>query len=222
MIRRIMDLPVHFDLLVVDDSSPDGTGAIVKSLFADYPDRLHLLERKVKDGLGRAYIAGFKWGLEKQYEYFFEIDADFSHNPDDLIRLCHACEIDGYDLAVGSRYVIGVNVVNWPMGRVLMSFFASKYVRFITGMKINDTTAGFVCYRRKLLESIGLDEIKFKGYAFQIEMKFRAWKRKFKITEVPIIFTDRSEGESKMSKGIFWEAIIGVLQMKVASWFGKF
>lgn len=222
MIKRVLALPMGFDLLIVDDSSPDGTGAIVKKLIGEFDHRLHILERKTKDGLGRAYIAGFHWGLERNYEYFFEIDADFSHNPDDLERLSKACEIDGYDLAVGSRYVKGVNVVNWPMGRVLMSYFASKYVRFVTGMSISDTTAGFVCYRRKLLEGIGLDKIKFKGYAFQIEMKFRAWRRGFKITEVPIIFTDRTEGQSKMSKGIFWEAIVGVVQMKVSSWFGRY
>ncbi len=222
MIRRVMALPSAFDLLVVDDSSPDGTGDIIQKLIPEYENRLHLLVRTVKNGLGRAYIDGFNWGLEKEnYQYFFELDADFSHNPDDLIRLYEACEA-GNDLAVGSRYVTGVNVVNWPMGRVLMSYFASKYVRFVTGMSISDTTAGFVCYRRKLLEGIGLEEVKFKGYAFQIEMKFRAWKRGYKIIEVPIIFTDRTEGHSKMSKGIFWEAIIGVIQMKVASWFGKY
>ena len=223
MVRKVLSLPMGFDLLVVDDSSPDGTGGIVKRLIPEFEGRLHILERKVKDGLGRAYIAGFKWGLANaNYQYFFEIDADFSHNPEDLMRLSNACETEGNDLAVGSRYVKGVNVVNWPMGRVLMSYFASKYVRFVTGMNISDTTAGFVCYSRPLLEGIGLDEIKFKGYAFQIEMKFRAWKRKFKITEVPIIFTDRTEGQSKMSKGIFWEAIVGVMQMKLASWFGKY
>lgn len=217
-----MGLAPKFDVLVVDDSSPDGTGTIVKKLIEEFENRIFLLERKVKNGLGRAYIAGFEWGLSKeQYQYFFELDADFSHNPNDLERLLIACE-SGYDLAVGSRYVKGVNVVNWPMGRVLMSYFASKYVRFITGMSISDTTAGFVCYRRELLQGIDLDEVKFKGYAFQIEMKFRAWKRGFKITEVPIIFTDRTEGQSKMSKGIFWEAIFGVIQMKIASWFGKY
>lgn len=222
MVRKVLELPANFDLLVVDDSSPDGTADIVKGLMKEYTGRLHILERKVKDGLGRAYIAGFKWGLGHDYQYFFEIDADFSHNPEDLEKLRHACEDEGNDLAIGSRYLTGVNVVNWPMGRVLMSYFASKYVRFITGMQITDTTAGFVCYSRNLLEGIGLEAIKFKGYAFQIEMKFRAWKRQFKITEVPIIFTDRSEGESKMSKGIFWEAIVGVIQMKIASWFGKY
>lgn len=223
MIRKVMSLPMGFDLLIVDDSSPDGTGEIIKRLIPEFDGRLNILVRTVKDGLGRAYIAGFKWGLAKeQYQYFFEIDADFSHNPEDLMRLNNACELEGNDLAVGSRYVKGVNVVNWPMGRVLMSYFASKYVRFVTGMNISDTTAGFVCYRRQLLEKIGLDDIKFKGYAFQIEMKFRAWKRHLKITEVPIIFTDRTEGQSKMSKGIFWEAIVGVMQMKIASWFGKY
>lgn len=215
-------MPSAFDLLIVDDSSPDGTGEIVKSLMAEYGNRLDILERKVKDGLGRAYIAGFKRGLEKGYEYFFEIDADFSHNPDDLEKLREAVEDKGFDMAIGSRYLTGVNVVNWPMGRVLMSYFASKYVRLITGMKISDTTAGFVCYKASLLRDIKLDEIKFKGYAFQIEMKFKAWQHGFKITEVPIIFTDRSEGESKMSKGIFWEAITGVIQMKVASWFKRY
>jgi dolichol-phosphate mannosyltransferase len=222
MIRRVLALPIGFDLLIVDDSSPDGTGDIIKNIIPEFENRLHILERKTKDGLGRAYIAGFKWGLERKYDFFFEIDADFSHNPDDLIRLSAACDEGGFDLAVGSRYVKGVNVVNWPMSRVLMSYFASKYVRFVTGMSISDTTAGFVCYRRKLLEGIDLDKIKFKGYAFQIEMKFRSWKRKFKITEVPIIFTDRTEGQSKMSKGIFWEAIVGVMQMKLASWFGRY
>lgn len=222
MVRRVLALPLNFDILIVDDSSPDGTGAIVKKLIPEFDNRLYILERTTKDGLGRAYIAGFHWGLAKDnYEFFFELDADFSHNPDDLVRLHAACEA-GNDLAVGSRYVKGVNVVNWPMGRVLLSYFASKYVRFVTGMSISDTTAGFVCYRRKLLEGIGLDDVKFKGYAFQIEMKFRAWKRSFKITEVPIIFTDRTEGQSKMHKGIFWEAIFGVIQIKVASWFGKY
>lgn len=222
MIRRVLALPATFDLLIVDDSSPDGTGEIVKKLLPEFNNRLHILERKVKDGLGRAYIAGFKWGLEKNYEYFFEIDADFSHNPDDLEKLREACEDKGFDMAIGSRYLTGVNVVNWPMGRVLMSYFASKYVRMVTGMKISDTTAGFVCYKGSLLRDIQLDKIKFKGYAFQIEMKFKAWQHGFKITEVPIIFTDRSEGESKMSKGIFWEAITGVIQMKVASWFKRY
>jgi len=212
-------------MLVVDDSSPDGTGEAVRRMQAKYNSaekRLHLLERKGKLGLGTAYIAGFRHGLAEGYDYFLEMDADFSHNPKDLPRLLAACEKDGADLSVGSRYATGVNVVNWPMGRVLMSYCASMYVRFITRMNIQDTTAGFVCYRREVLETINLDKIHFVGYAFQIEMKFTAWKFGFKLVEVPIIFTDRTRGQSKMSTRIFREAFIGVIQLKVWSWFRKY
>jgi len=218
IIRYIFNLNLPSDILVIDDNSPDGTASIVKSLQNDYPNRLFLIERKGKLGLGTAYVEGFKWALKNNYQYIFEMDADFSHNPDDLIRLYEACK-KGADLAIGSRYVTGVNVVNWPLGRVLMSYCASMYVRFITGMKIKDTTAGFKCYKRRVLEAIDLDKIKFKGYAFQIEMKFIAWKLGFKIVEVPIIFTDRSEGTSKMSGGIFNEALWGVIKMKINSIF---
>lgn len=221
MLAAVMVLPEQFDVLVVDDNSPDGTGTLVRKAMERYSNRIHLLERKQKNGLGRAYIAGFKWCLEKGYEFIFEMDADFSHNPSDLGLLLQACE-QGADMSIGSRYVKGVNVVNWPMGRVLMSYFASVYVRAVTGMSIQDTTAGFVCYRRTVLETIPLDKIKFKGYAFQIEMKFTAWKYGFKLVEVPIIFTDRSEGESKMTRGIFKEAFFGVLQIKWHSWFRKY
>ncbi len=219
MIRKVMSLPESFDLLIVDDGSPDGTGAIVKRLIPEFNSNLYLLERSGKSGLGTAYIAGFKWALERKYQFIFEMDCDFSHNPEDLIKLAAELENKGADLVIGSRYIKGVNVVNWPMGRVLMSYFASKYVRFITGMNITDTTAGFVGYRDLVLKTIELDKIRFKGYAFQIEMKFVTWKFGFKIQEIPIIFTDRSEGESKMSKGIFKEAIFGVLQMKFGSFF---
>lgn len=222
IISAVLSLDGDFHLLIVDDGSPDGTGEIVKSLFSKYPNRLFIEERKGKLGLGTAYIHGFKWGLAKGYDYLFEMDADFSHSPDDLIRLYSACEEDGADLAIGSRYVKGVNVVNWPMGRVLMSYYASVYVRFITGMKIHDSTAGFKCYRRQVLETIDLDKIKFKGYAFQIEMKFTAWKFGFKIKEVPIIFTDRQEGTSKMSSGIFKEAFLGVIYLRLSSLFKKY
>lgn len=218
--RVVMNLPEDFHLLVVDDSSPDGTSAIVQRICAEFPEKLFLLTRKEKDGLGRAYIAGFKWALKKQYDYIFEMDADFSHNPDDLSKLSNALD-EGADLSIGSRYVTGVNVVNWPMGRVLLSYIASKYVRFITGMVVRDTTAGFVGYKRAILESINLDKIRFKGYAFQIEMKYKAWKKGFVIKEVPIIFTDRSEGESKMSKGILREALLGVIELRVASMLGR-
>ncbi|MBI3233404.1 MAG: polyprenol monophosphomannose synthase [Bacteroidetes bacterium] len=220
MINKVFSLPLDFHLLIVDDGSPDGTGEIVKSLQKKYAG-LFIMERSGKQGLGTAYIAGFKWALEKGYEYIFEMDCDFSHNPEDLIKLYDACK-DGADMSIGSRYKTGINVVNWPMGRVLMSYYASAYVRFITGMDIRDTTAGFVCYRKNVLKTIPLEEIKFKGYAFQIEMKFTAWKYGFKIVEVPIIFTDRTEGQSKMSSGIFKEAILGVVDMKVNSWFRKF
>lgn len=221
ILRKVFSLSTPFDVLIVDDGSPDGTGQIVKRLFAEFPNRLFLEERAGKLGLGTAYIHGFKWAIKKHYNYIIEMDADFSHNPSDLIKLRNAC-VEGADLAIGSRYIKGVNVVNWPMGRVLMSYFASVYVRFITGMQIQDTTAGFKCFRREVLEEINFDKIKFIGYAFQIEMKFTAWKHGFKVVEIPIIFTDRSEGLSKMSKGIFKEAVIGVLQMKLSSLFRKY
>ena len=222
IIRAVQAQPVPFHVLVVDDGSPDGTADIVKRLQGECPDRLFIVERSGKLGLGTAYIAGFKWGLEHGYEYIFEMDADFSHNPADLPRLYDACARQGADVALGSRYVSGVNVVNWPMGRVLMSYFASKYVRFVTGMKVADTTAGFVCYRREVLETIELDKIRFKGYAFQIEMKFTAHKCGFKLQEVPIIFINRELGTSKMSGGIFGEAFFGVIRLKVGSWFRKY
>lgn len=210
-----------FDVLVVDDNSPDLTAEKVKLLQAEFPDRLSLLQRKNKTGLGTAYIDGFKWCIEKEYEYIFEMDADFSHNPEDLVKLYKACANDGADVAIGSRYITGVNVVNWPMNRILLSYFASKYVRFITRMNIQDTTAGFVCYKKKVLETINLDAIKFVGYAFQIEMKFKAHLKGFKIVEVPVIFTDRAKGKSKMSGGIISEAIFGVINMKFKSLFGN-
>ena len=214
IIRKVFSLKKEFDVLIVEDNSPDGTAAIVRKLMSEFPDRLHMEERKGKLGLGTAYIHGFKWALSRDYSFIFEMDADFSHNPDDLLKLYDACSNQGADLAIGSRYIKGVNVVNWPMGRVLMSYFASYYVRMITRMKIMDTTAGFKCYGRKLLESIDFSKIKFTGYAFQIEMKYTAWKLGFKIIEVPIIFTDRTEGQSKMSSGIFKEAILGVIQLR--------
>lgn len=222
LIRKIFSLDHGFHILIVEDNSPDGTAGIVKSLMNEFPDRLFILERKGKMGLGTAYIAGFKWALVKHYEYIFEMDADFSHSPDDLPRLYHAAALEGADLAIGSRYINGVNVVNWPMGRVLMSYYASAYVRLITGMKIRDTTAGFKCYRRKVLETIELDKIRFIGYAFQIEMKFTTFKLGFKIKEVPIIFYDRMEGQSKMSANIFKEAILGVLSLKLRSFFRNY
>ena len=221
IIRKVISLDVDFNLLIVEDNSPDGTADIIKKLMTEYPDRIFILERKGKLGLGTAYIDGFKWGLENGYAYIFEMDADFSHNPEDLIKLHAACE-NGADMAIGSRYISGINVVNWPMGRVLMSYYASAYVRLITRMKIKDTTAGFKCYTRKVLETIDLDKIKFKGYAFQIEMKFTAWKHKFKLEEVSIIFTDRTKGTSKMSGSIIKEAFFGVLMMKITSWFRKY
>ncbi|MBR3883389.1 MAG: polyprenol monophosphomannose synthase [Bacteroidaceae bacterium] len=222
MIRVLVALEHPFDVLVVDDASPDGTAFIVKSLMAEFPERVFILERSGKLGLGTAYIAGFKWALEHGYEYIFEMDADFSHNPDDVPRLYEACAKDGYDLSIGSRYVTGVNVVNWPIGRVLMSYFASKYVRFITGLPVYDTTAGFNCYRRSVLETIDLDTIRFKGYAFQIEMKFTTYKCGFKIKEVPVIFVNRVLGVSKMSGGIFSEALFGVMRLKWNSMFRKY
>jgi dolichol-phosphate mannosyltransferase len=222
MILKVFSLDKDFDILIVDDGSPDGTAEIVKRLQAQFPNSLHLLERKGKQGLGTAYIAGFKWSLQQDYQYIFEMDADFSHNPKDLVRLYNACSEEGADVAIGSRYVSGVNVVNWPIGRVLLSFFASKYVRLISGMKIKDTTAGFKCYRREVLESIDLDKISFKGYAFQIEMKYIAYKMGFVLKEVPIVFVNRVEGTSKMSGGIFNEAFFGVIQLKWDSLFHNY
>jgi len=221
IVRKVLSLPDDFHILVVDDGSPDGTGAIVKQLQSEFAGRLFLEERNGKGGLGTAYIHGFRWCLTRDYRFIFEMDADFSHNPDDLPRLREACE-SGADLSIGSRYIKGVNVVNWPMSRVLMSYFASAYVRMITGISVRDATAGFVCYRRQVLETIPLDRIRFVGYAFQIEMKFTAIKYGFRVVEVPIIFTDRTEGESKMSTRIFREAFFGVIQMKVASWFRNY
>jgi dolichol-phosphate mannosyltransferase len=220
MIRKVLSLEPSFHVLIVDDGSPDGTGQIIKDLQITFPDKLFLIERSGKLGLGTAYIAGFQWALAHHYHFIFEMDADFSHNPEDLIKLRENCA-NGADLAIGSRYKSGINVVNWPMSRVLLSFYASKYVQFITGMPINDATAGFKCYRREVLQSIDFNKIKFVGYAFQIEMKFVTWKKGFNIIEVPIIFTDRSEGTSKMSKGIVKEAILGVIQMKLMSYFQK-
>ena len=222
MIRTLMALEHSFDILVVDDGSPDGTAAIVKRMQVEFPERVFLIERSGKLGLGTAYIAGFKWALKEGYEYIFEMDADFSHNPDDVPRLYEACAVDGADLSVGSRYVTGVNVVNWPMGRVLMSYFASKYVRLVTGLPVYDTTAGFNCYRRKVLETIDLDAIRFKGYAFQLEMKFVTHKCGFTIKEVPVIFVNRVLGVSKMSGGIFSEAFFGVISLKIGSWFKRY
>lgn len=222
MVRKVFSLPHDFHLLIIDDGSPDGTAAMVKSLMQEFRGKLFLEERSGKLGLGTAYIHGFKWALAHNYEYIFEMDCDFSHNPDDLIHLYAACAKEGADMSIGSRYIKGANVVNWPIGRVIMSYYASVYVRIITGIHVMDTTAGFVCYRRKVLETIDLERIRFIGYAFQIEMKFTAWKHGFRITEVPIIFTDRTEGTSKMSKGIFKEAILGVLQMKWKSFFRKY
>ncbi|MBS7357442.1 MAG: polyprenol monophosphomannose synthase [Bacteroidales bacterium] len=220
IIRYVFNLPMLFHILVVEDNSPDGTADIVKKLIKEFPDRLFIEERKGKLGLGTAYIHGFKWALARDYQYVFEMDADFSHNPDDLIRLHDACA-NGADLAVGSRYKCGVNVVNWPMSRVLMSYYASAYVRFVTRINVRDTTAGFVCYTRKVLETIDFDRVKFIGYAFQIEMKYTAWKLGFNIEEVSIIFTDRKEGTSKMSKGIFKEAIFGVINLRWRGMTGK-
>lgn len=219
IIRAVFGLDKVFHILVIEDGSPDGTAAIVKTLQQEFPDRLFMIERRGKLGLGTAYIAGFKWALQHHYDYIFEMDADFSHNPNDLPRLYKACAEEGGDVAIGSRYVSGVNVVNWPMGRVLMSYFASKYVRLITGLPIHDTTAGFKCYRREVLQTIDLDHIRFKGYAFQIEMKFTAYKCGFRILEVPVIFINRELGTSKMNGSIFGEAMFGVIRLKLHSWF---
>lgn len=221
IIAAVFALPHQFDVLIIDDNSPDGTAAIVKELQKENPDRLHLLERKGKLGLGTAYITGFKWSIEHKYDFVIEMDADFSHPPKKLIELREAC-LNGADVAIGSRYISGVNVVNWPMGRVLMSYYASAYVRIVTGLPVRDTTAGFVCYRRKVLETMELDKIQFKGYAFQIEMKFTAYKMGFKIVEVPIVFVNRVLGTSKMNTSIFGEAVFGVIKLKVGSWFRKY
>jgi dolichol-phosphate mannosyltransferase len=215
IIRAVMNLPEIFHILIIDDGSPDGTANIVKGLQNEYPEKLFLLERKGKQGLGTAYIAGFKWSLAKGYEYIFEMDADFSHNPNDLIRLYENCKNGSSDLSIGSRYVTGGKVENWPLNRILISYGASVYVRLITWMPVKDCTAGFVCYTKKVLESINLDEIRFIGYAFQIEMKYRAWKKGFRLAEIPITFVDRKEGQSKMTKGIVKEAILGVWKMRL-------
>ena len=222
IIRKVFSLQKDFHVLIIEDNSPDGTADIVRSLIGEFPEKLFMEERKGKLGLGTAYIHGFRWALDHGYDFIFEMDADFSHNPDDLLRLYDAATNKGADVVIGSRYITGVNVVNWPMGRVLMSYYASAYVRFVTGMKIRDTTAGFICYTRKVLKAIPLDKVRFTGYAFQIEMKFTAWKMGFNIKEVPIIFTDRTVGESKMSKGIFKEAIFGVISLRWRSLFKKY
>lgn len=222
IIRKVFSLAIPFHVLIVDDGSPDGTATKVKELQQEFPNQLFLEERKGKLGLGTAYIHGFRYALERGYQYIFEMDADFSHNPEDLVRLYNACATGQHDIAIGSRYIKGVNVVNWPIGRVLMSYFAGYYVRTITSMPIMDPTAGFICYSRKALETINLNRIRFVGYAFQIEMKFTAWKHGLRLTEVPIIFTDRTQGESKMSGKIFREAIVGVIEMKMGSWFRNY
>ena len=221
IIGAVLGREHQFDILVIDDNSPDGTAAIVEGLIAENPGRINLLKRAGKQGLGTAYIAGFKWALEHEYDYIIEMDADFSHRPEDLVPLYEACAVDGADMSVGSRYISGVNVVNWPMGRVLMSYYASAYVRIITGMNVRDTTAGFVCYSRRVLQAIRLDEVEFKGSAFQIEMKFTAYRLGFKIKEVPIIFVNRVLGSSKMNTSIFGEAFFGVIKLKMRSLFGK-
>lgn len=223
IIRAVFALDKFFHILVIDDGSPDGTAAIVHGLMqTEFDDRLFIIERSGKLGLGTAYITGFKWALQRQYDYVFEMDADFSHDPNDLPRLYAACHDEGYDLAIGSRYVSGVNVVNWPIGRVLMSYFASKYVRLMTGFNVHDTTAGFKCYKRRVLETIQLDEVRFKGYGFQIEMKYTAYKIGFKIKEVPVVFVNRREGVSKMSGGIFGEAFFGVIRLRLDGWLRKY
>ncbi len=222
IIEAVLGLPETFDVLVIDDNSGDGTADIVRKMQAGHPDRVFLEVREGKLGLGTAYIHGFKWALQRSYEYIFEMDADFSHNPSDLTELLGACRDDNADMAIGSRYIKGITVVNWPIGRVLLSYFASVYVRRVTGMPVRDATAGFVCYRRKVLDAIDLDRVKFVGYAFQIEMKFTAWKTGFSLQEVPIIFVDRKKGKSKMSGGIFSEAFFGVVELKVKSWFRKY
>jgi len=222
IIRTVFSLPKDFHVLIIEDNSPDGTAQIVARLIGEFPGKLFMEQRKGKLGLGTAYIHGFHWAIDRKYDYIFEMDADFSHNPEDLLRLYDAAKNKGADLVIGSRYITGVNVVNWPIGRVLMSYYASAYVRFITGMKIWDTTAGFKCYTRPVLEAIDFDNVHFTGYAFQIEMKFLAWKLGFKIVEVPIIFTDRTQGESKMSKGIFKEAVFGVITLRFKSLFKKY
>jgi len=220
IINKVFSLSVFFHVLIIDDNSPDGTANVVKKMMANgNENRLFILEREGKLGLGTAYIAGFKWAIENNYQFVFEMDADFSHNPDDLVRLHHACSVKNYDVAIGSRYISGANVVNWPLKRVLLSYYASRYVDIITGMKIRDATAGFICYKIEVLKTIELDKIRFKGYAFQIEMKFMSWLYEFKIIEVPIIFTDRTRGVSKMSKKIIKEAFWGVIQMKMSSLF---
>ncbi len=222
LISSIFSLPVTFDILIVDDNSPDGTGDLVEEMQKGYPERIHLIRRTGKLGLGTAYISGFHYALNHRYDYIFEMDADFSHNPEDLVRLYRTCVNEGYDLAIGSRYVQGVNVVNWPINRVLVSYFASVYVQLVTGMPVKDATAGFKCYHKSVLQTIELDKIRFVGYAFQIEMKFTAWMYGFKIKEIPIIFTERIRGESKMSSKIFWEAFTGVIRMKIRSLFRKY
>lgn len=222
IIRAVFGLEKTFHILIIEDGSPDGTAAIVKNLQQEFPERLFMVERTGKLGLGTAYICGFKWAIEHGYDFVFEMDADFSHNPNDLPRLYNACATEGYDVAIGSRYVSGVNVVNWPMGRVLMSYYASKYVQFVTGIKVKDTTAGFKCYRREVLETLELDKIRFKGYAFQIEMKFTAYKCGFKIKEVPVIFVNRELGTSKMNSSIFGEAMFGVMRLRWDGWFRKY
>ena len=222
IIHKVFSLTKDFEILVVDDNSPDGTSFIVEELIEEYQGELHLEKREGKNGLGTAYIHGFKWALARDYEYIIEMDADFSHNPDDLERLYNACVVDKADVSIGSRYIQGINVVNWPMQRVLLSFFASKYVKLITSLPVNDATAGFVCYHRSVLETINLDKIKFVGYAFQIEMKFKAWKFGFNIKEVSVIFTDRTLGESKMSKSILTEAVFGIIRMKFRSFFQNY
>ena len=223
IIRAVFALEKGFHILVIDDGSPDGTASIVKNLMAtEFGDRLFIIERSGKLGLGTAYIAGFKWSIKKKYDYIFEMDADFSHAPSDLPRLYAACADEGYDVAIGSRYISGVNVVNWPIGRVLMSYFASMYVRLVTGFKVHDTTAGFKCYKRRVLETIELDKIRFKGYAFQIEMKYTAYKCGFKIKEVPVVFVNRVEGVSKMNSSIFGEAVFGVMRLRLDGWFKKY